>query len=123
MNKRYEISHDDLYWSMTVEIDEEKAKEPIQQMVDFWAFQEDLLEEVGGDYALAFLKQLANKVFYLQMEYDYTTGGIIDLFHKGIEGWTVMDGGKGIEIVSVYPAPISPTQFSVQKLIAEEENE
>lgn len=94
--KTYKIAYD--WWEATIKIDEEKAKEAIKEMVEFWMGWESRLGLNDGDYTKTFLQQLSRNILIESM--DYNLHGIISKYDDR-EGWTKMDGSKGIEIISV----------------------
>lgn len=116
----YEVTHDSLYWSCMVEIqDEVNGKSTIdwiKEMVDFWTGSSDRLEENDGDYTKTFLKQLASECFKIGLANNYNTHGIVEEFADK-EGWVSMDGAYGIKILNTDDCNI-PDDFSIKTLVS-----
>jgi hypothetical protein len=73
----------------TVEIDGEKAAEPIKEMVEFSTSGEDDLAAENGDYTRAWLRRLGR--FILRQHAPPRSDD---------EGWFPLDGTHGIDLVS-----------------------
>ena len=73
----------------TVEIDETKSTQPINEMVDFWSNREDRLRHAKGDYTKAWLTQLALYIIRNGQPPE-----------KDEEGWYPLDGTHGITLRS-----------------------
>ena len=86
--KTHKIEYDGLTLA-TVEIDEEKAADPIKEMVEFWASGEDDLATEDGDYTRAWLLRLGR--FIVRQNAPPRDGD---------EGWYPLDGTHGIKLVS-----------------------
>lgn len=114
--KKYKITFESFIydWNCVVEIDEEKSKAPIKEMVEFWMGWEHRLAMNDNDYIKTFLQQLARKIFYLSFAEGYNLNGIITCFNNWIEGWYKMNGEYGIKILEVDPVEIEADDFSVQ---------
>lgn len=113
--KRYTMEHLWLSWECVVEIDEVKAAPAIKEMVEFWSFWEDRLEDAEGDYTKAFLCQLAREIFIQQMESRCATAeGLIRVFSR-MEGWVPLDGSQGIKIVDADSNLPEHDDFSIKK--------
>ena len=110
--KQYTIQHYDLYWDCKISIDEKKAKQKIKEMVEFWANWERNLKDNNGDYIATFVKQLAQKIFYIVIAENYNKTGVINWFSTA-EGWCEMDGSHGIVIESVDDFEFEQDDFGI----------
>lgn len=123
MKKRYKIENNLLSWTAEVEIDEDfvienqpyTTKDIIIDMVEFWSNYEYRLELNDGDYIKTFLQNLAREILYIITEYNYNISGVISEF-KNREGWCVMDGSKGIKIISIDDFEFELDNFEVEKI-------
>lgn len=84
-----------------VEIDHDhpKCAETIKQMVDFWLGAEERLDDANGDYTVAWLKQVGEKLFRFAVR-DLSLYGCLEEF-KDMEGWAPLDGSFGIKLLDV----------------------
>lgn len=120
--KRYLLEHDGTYFDMTVEVDHDKVTEKVlTEINEFWTDGKDRLEAAGGDVLQAVLKMLCQYVITLQIEYGYNTHGIRELFNWGVrgngqEGWPMMDGSEGIEIIHVSNTEIPSSEITVMEV-------
>lgn len=112
--KTYKLSYDLGRWSATVQIDEEKAKDNIKEMVEFWSDYDIRLERNNNDYTLTFLNMLGVKLLSLSL--DYGMEGIIYLFNEGVEGWCSLDGTDGIELLDVEEFNFEHDEISIEKV-------
>jgi hypothetical protein len=85
MNKKYDLYFDSNLIAR-VEINEEKSKMAIQEMVEFWMGWKDKLEENDGDYIQTWLKQLV--IYIVRMGSSPSNQ----------EGWYPLDGSHGIKL-------------------------
>jgi hypothetical protein len=115
MEKIYKITHFDLFFDCKIKIDEDKAKEPIKEMVEFWGGWERKLESNEGNYTLTFLKMLSMKIILLGLYQNLNLFGIKEEF-KGLEGWAPMDGSQGITILEIDEAIIDYDNLHIEKL-------
>lgn len=109
MKQKFIISYE--WWEMTVEIDYDKAKESIKEMVEFWMDWKRRLDLNDGDYITTFLQQLARTVIVLSMEYNLK--GVISAFEER-EGWSKMDGSEGITILDVSSWTFEDNEFTIK---------
>lgn len=88
MTKKYTVQFEfiDLF---TVEIDPEKAAQPIKEMVRFWSCYKENLEANDGDYTATWLKQLGRFILNRRRPPQ-----------DGDEGWYPLNGSHGIQLLS-----------------------
>lgn len=65
--KRVSIEHE-MFWRAELTIDEAVAMPFIKDMVDFWSGSQMLLKECGGDYLMAFCKNLSEYLYRVACE-------------------------------------------------------
>jgi hypothetical protein len=100
MTKRYNIQYGagEVDWNCEVEIDEELAKEPIKEIVEYWAGWQKWLKINDGDYTKTFLEDLGR--ILVRLSISLTLEGILGHFETR-EGYCPLDGTCGIKIISV----------------------
>ena len=120
--KRYSINWYD--WDVVVEIDHDiVTDEKLHAINNFWTGADDRLCVANESVLDAVLCSLAERCFQLQIEYGYTTKGLIGLFSwtdpLGFgpqEGWPNMDGTDGFKLILVDTVTFSPGEMTVQVL-------
>ena len=106
----------DYDWSCLVEIDEEKAKKPIKEMIEFWWGWKNRLKIYDGNYTKLFLLQLGAQIFQMVCEDGLNLHSILEQFNNGIEGWYEMNGKYGIRIVDVDNIIVEYDDFSIEQV-------
>jgi hypothetical protein len=93
MKKEYTVRYD--WWECKILIDDEIAKEPIKECVEFWYNWESRLQYFGGDYEQSFVSMLANNLIKISMDKNLL-GAIREIGTS--EGWFKIDGSQGVKL-------------------------
>ena len=86
---KYTIEHQGIEVAEVEITEAKKAREPIKEMVEFWAMWETALAKAGGDYTRAWLTQLAHHILHSGHPP-----------RRDDEGWVPLDGSHGIKLLS-----------------------
>lgn len=117
--KRYKVDYD-FKADVVIEINfNVLTEELLAEINNFWCNSESRVRREGS-VLNAVLKMLAATVLRLQVQHDFSTAGIIDLFNwndgNGQEGWPEMDGSYGIKLVSVDEFDFEYGEMSISEL-------
>lgn len=112
--KTYHIEFTPIYWECTIRIDEEKARQPIREMVEFWHGWESHLDDNDGDYTKTFIQQISRTILYMVAGRNLNINGVRNEFNN-LEGWCKMDGTHGIEILSVDEVEFHYDDFEIEE--------
>jgi hypothetical protein len=113
MIKTYTVSHGPTWWECQIGIDDSpETVARIMEMVEFWSDWKSRLETNEGDYIKTFLQDLAREIQYIIAEHDYNLTGVIEEFINR-EGWCLMDGTFGIEILNVDEFEFTHSEYEV----------
>lgn len=85
-------------WNAVVAIDHDTADPLIKEMVEFWTDWENRLAVNEGSYTQTFLQQLGDQLVRLSTEMRLKSA--IEVLRR-LEGWTAMDGSRGIAILEM----------------------
>lgn len=113
--KKFKVNNIHLDWEYIVEIDEEKAKKPIKEMVEFWASWEKELSENDNDYTKTFLKMLGKNILLIIISNNYNLYGVLQEFKNEKEGWYPLDGEYGIKIIDFDDFEIERDDFEIEE--------
>lgn len=112
MKKTYAVTHDQLEWALTVEINHTLADPRIKAMVEFWSDWELRIEECDGDYTQAFLKQLAREALMIVIGGRFLGNRcrVIQDEMQSREGYNM----EGITITAAEATPLNDFDFTVE---------